>query len=105
MKYSGPYTILEISTEGNCTLKHELGWVAKKKYPLPHLKRYNNLVVGSEEENDFGGCEEVNSYDDEEKEENAMELRKLLDIFDKKRKVRRRVKIQILYCYQSHSQA
>ena len=52
VKYSGPYTIMEISVEGNCTLKHETGGVAKRKYPLAHLKRYHkrNLVVGSEEE-------------------------------------------------------
>ena len=51
VKYSGPYTIMEISGEGNCTLKHESGGIAKRKYPLAHLKRYNerNLVVGSEE--------------------------------------------------------
>ena len=55
VKYSGPYTIMEISGEGNCTLKYESGGTTKKKYPLAHLKRYHerNLVVGSEEETRF----------------------------------------------------
>ena len=51
VKYSGPYTIMEISVQGNCTLKHKSGGSAKKKYPLAHLKRYHkrNLVVDSEQ--------------------------------------------------------
>ena len=54
VKYSGPYTIMEISEEGNCTLKHESGGIASRRYPLTHLKRYNerDLVVGSEEESE-----------------------------------------------------
>ena len=90
MKYSRPYTILEISKEENCTLKHELGEVAKKKYPLAYLKMYHerNLIVGSEEEeNEFVEGEEVvisDNYNEkqEEKEESGIELGKLLDIFD-----------------------
>ena len=78
VKYSGPYTIMEISVEGNCTLKHESGGIAKRKYPSAHLKRYHeiNLVVGSEEE-----TEEY--FEEEEiKEENSIEVGKLLDMFD-----------------------
>ena len=80
VKYSGPYTIMEISVEGNCTLKHESGGTTKKKYPLAHLKRYHerNLVVGSEEE-----TEEL-LEDEEIKEENSIEVGKLLDMFDDK---------------------
>ena len=80
VKYSGPYTIMEISVEGNCTLKHESGGIAKRKYPLAHLKRYNerNLVVGSEEET------EEHFEEDDIKEENLIEVGKLLDIFDDK---------------------
>ena len=71
---------MEISVEGNCTLKHETRGIAKRKYPLAHLKRYNerNLVVGSEEEIEEG-LEEV-----EKTEENQIEIWKLLDMFDDK---------------------
>ena len=78
VKYSGPYTILEISSEGNCTLKHETGGVAKRKYLLAHLKRYNeqNLVVGSEEEiEEFVEGEDITV-------ESSIEVGQLLDIFD-----------------------
>ena len=46
-RYSGPYTIEEISKAGNCTLKHVEGSVEKTKHPLAHLKLYHerNLVV------------------------------------------------------------
>ena len=46
-RYSGPYTILEISQAGNCTLKHVEGCVKKTKHPLAHLKLYHewNLTV------------------------------------------------------------
>ena len=80
VKYSGPYTITEISVEGNCTLKHESGRVAKRKYPLAHLKRYHkrNHVVGSEEETE-------EPFEEEEiKGENSIEVGKLLDMFDDK---------------------
>ena len=79
-KYLGPYTIMEISVEGNCTLKHKSGGTAKKKYSLAHLKRYHkiNLVVGSEEER-----EEL-VEDEEIKEENSIEVGKLLDMFGDK---------------------
>ena len=81
VKYSGPYTIMEISVEGNCTLKHESGGIAKRKYPLAHLKRYHerNLVVGSEEETERNIVEE-----EEIKEENLIEVGQLLDMFDDK---------------------
>ena len=71
---------MEISAKGNCTLKHEPGGTTKKKYPLAHLKRYHerNLVVGSEEER-----EEL-VEDEEIKEENSIEVGKLLDMFDDK---------------------
>ena len=80
VKYSGPYTIMEISVEGNCTLKHESGGTTKKKYPLAHLKRYHerNLVVGSEEER------EKLVEDEEIKEGNSIEVGKFLDMFDDK---------------------
>ena len=80
VKYSGPYTIMDISVEGNCTLKHETGWVAKRKYPLAHLKRYHerNLVVGSEEE------KEELVEEEEITEENSIEVGELLDMFDDK---------------------
>ena len=80
VKYSGPYTIMDISVEGNCTLKHETGGVAKRKYPLAHLKRYHerNLVVGSEEE------KEELVEEEEITEENSIEVRELLDMFDDK---------------------
>ena len=80
VKYSGPYTIMDISVEGNCTLKHETGGVAKRKYPLAHLKRYNerNLAVGSEEETE-------KLFEEEEiKGENSIEVGELLDMFDEK---------------------
>ena len=80
VKYSGPYTIMEISVEGNCTLKHETGGLAKRKYPLAHLKRYHerNLVVG--------GGEETEELVEEEEitEENSIEVGQLLDMFDNK---------------------
>ena len=78
VKYSGPYTIMDISVEGNCTLKHETGGVAKRKYPLAHLKRYHerNLVVGSEEE------KEELVEEEEITEENLIEVGELLDMFD-----------------------
>ena len=46
-RYSGLYTIEEISKAGNCTLKHVEGSVKKTKHPLAHLKLYHeqNLVV------------------------------------------------------------
>ena len=80
VKYSGPYTIIDISVEGNCTLKHETGGIAKRKYPLAHLKRYNkrNLVVGSEEEIEEG------LEEDKIIEENHIEIGKLLNMFDDK---------------------
>ena len=80
VKYSGPYTIMDISVEGNCTLKHETGGVAKRKYPLAHLKRYHerNLEVGSEEE-----TEEL-VEEEEITEENSIEVGELLDMFDDK---------------------
>ena len=51
-RFSGPYTILDISKAGNCTLKHKEGAVKKTKHPLAHLKQYHerNLVVESENE-------------------------------------------------------
>ena len=51
-RISGPYTILDISKAGNCTLKHKEGAVKKTKHPLAHLKQYHerNLVVESENE-------------------------------------------------------
>ena len=66
--------------EGNCTLKHETGGLAKRKYPLAHLKRYyeRNLVVGSEEE-----TEEL-VEEEEITEENSIEVGELLDMFDDK---------------------
>ena len=78
VKYSGPYTIMEISEDGNCTLKHESGGIASRRYPLAHLKRYNerNLVVGSEEES------EKLFEEDDIKEEKSIEVGKLLDMFD-----------------------
>ena len=80
VKYSGPYTIMEFSVEGNCTLKHERGGVAKRKYRSAYLKRYHerNLVVGSEEE-----TEEL-VEEEEIIEENSIEVGELLDMFDDK---------------------
>ena len=51
-RFSGPYTILDISKAGYCTLKHKEGAVKKTKHPLVHLKQYHerNLVVESENE-------------------------------------------------------
>ena len=51
-RFSGPYTIFDISKAGNCTLKHKEGAVKKTKHPLAHLKQYHerNLVVESENE-------------------------------------------------------
>ena len=51
-RFSGPYTILDISKAGNCTLKHKEGAVKKTKHPLAHLKQHHerNLVVESEHE-------------------------------------------------------
>ena len=51
-RFSGPYTILDISKAGNCTLKHKEGVFKKTKHPLAHLKQYHerNLVVESETE-------------------------------------------------------
>ena len=71
---------MDISVEGNCTLKHETGGVAKRKYPLAHLKRYHerNLVVGSEEE------KEELVEEEEITEENSIEVGELLDMFDDK---------------------
>ena len=34
VKYSGPYTIMEISDERNCTLKHESSGIANRRYPF-----------------------------------------------------------------------
>ena len=56
-RFSGPYTILDISKAGNCTLKHKEGTVKKTKHPLAHLKQYHerNLVVESESEIEENG--------------------------------------------------
>ena len=56
-RFSEPYTILDISKAGNCTLKHKEGAVKKTKHPLAHLKQYHkrNLVVESENEIEENG--------------------------------------------------
>ena len=71
-RYSGPYTILDISKAGNCTLKHKEGAVKKTKHPLAHLKQYHerNLVVESENEI-------------EENREDRTEVDDILESFDK----------------------
>ena len=73
-RFSGPYTILDISKAGNCTLKHKEGAIKKTKHPLAHLKQYHerNLVVESEsdiEENKEDKCHEDEILDCFEKEE------------------------------------
>ena len=72
-RFSGPYTILDISKAGNCTLKHKEGAIKKTKHPLAHLKQYHerNLVVESEsdiEENKEDKCHEDEILDCFEKE-------------------------------------
>ena len=64
-RFSGPYTILDISKAGNCTLKHNEGTVKKTKHPLAHLKQYHerNLVVESESEMEENG-EDKEEVDD-----------------------------------------
>ena len=71
-RFSGPYTILDISKAGNCTLKHKEGAVKKTKHPLVHLKQYHerNLVVESENEI-------------EENREDRTEVDHILESFDK----------------------
>ena len=71
-RFSGPYTILDISKAGNCTLKHKEGAVKKTKHPLAHLKQYHerNLVVESENEI-------------EENREDRTEVDDILESFDK----------------------
>ena len=71
-RFSGPYTILDISKAGNCTLKHKEGAVKKTKHPLAHLKQYHekNLVVESENEI-------------EENREDRTEVDHILESFDK----------------------
>ena len=71
-RFSGPYTILDISKAGNCTLKHKEGAVKKTKHPLAHLKQYHerNLVVESENEI-------------EENREDRTEVDDILELFDK----------------------
>ena len=73
-RFSGPYTILDISKAGNCTLKHKEGAIKKTKHPLAHLKQYHerNLVGESEsdvEENKEDKCHEDEILDCFEKEE------------------------------------
>ena len=73
-RFSGPYTILDISKAGNCTLKHKEGAVKKTKHPLAHLKQYHerNLVVESDnevEENTEDRSEVDNILESFEKEE------------------------------------
>ena len=71
-RFSGPYTILDISKAGNCTLKHKEGAVKKTKHPLAHLKQYHerNLVVESENEI-------------EENREDRTEVDHILELFEK----------------------
>ena len=71
-RFSGPYTILDISKAGNCTLKNKEGAVKKTKHPLAHLKQYHerNLVVESENEI-------------EENREDRTEVDDILESFDK----------------------
>ena len=71
-RFSGPYTILDISKAGNCTLKHKEGGLKKTKHPLAHLKQYHerNLVVESES-------------DIEENKEDKGHEDKILDCFEK----------------------
>ena len=71
-RFSGPYTILDISKAGNCTLKHKEGAVKKTKHPLAHLKQYHerNLVVDSENEI-------------EENREDRTEVDNILESFDR----------------------
>ena len=71
-RFSGPYTILDISKAGNCTLKHKDGAVKKNKHPLAHLKQYNerNLVVESE-------------IEVEENKEDRSEVDNILECFEK----------------------
>ena len=65
---------MDISKDGNCTLKHKEGGVKKMKHPLAHLKQYHgrNSVVESEneiEENkeDRTGVDEIlESFEKEE---------------------------------------
>ena len=71
-RFSGPYTILDISKAGNCTLKHKDGAEKKTKHPLAHLKQYNerNLVVESE-------------IEVEENKEDRSEVDNILECFEK----------------------
>ena len=71
-RFSGPYTILDISKAGNCTLKHKEGGLKKTKHPLAHLKQYHerNLVV--ESESDIEENKEDKGHEDE-----------ILDCFEK----------------------
>ena len=73
-RFSGPYTLLDISKAGNCTLKHKEGAIKKTKHPLAHLKQYyeRNLVVEREsdvEQNKEDKCHEDEILDCFEKEE------------------------------------
>ena len=72
-RFSGPYTILDISKAENCTLKHKEGAVKKTKHPLAHLKQYHerNLVVESENEI-------------EENREDRRDVEDILESFEKK---------------------
>ena len=71
-RFSGPYTILDISKAGNCTLKHKEGAIKKTKHPLAHLKQYHerNLVVESESEI-------------EENKDEIHDVEEILDSFEK----------------------
>ena len=71
-RFSGPYTILDISKAGNCTLKHKEGAVKKTKHPLAHLKQYHkrNLVLESE-------------HEIEENREYRTEVDHILELFEK----------------------
>ena len=71
-RFSGPYTILDISKAGNCILKHKEGAIKKTKHPLAHLKQYHerNLVVESESES-------------EENKDETHDVEEILDSFEK----------------------
>ena len=69
-RYSGPYTIIDISKLGNCTLKHSEGSIKKTKDPLAHLKLYHerNLVIDSGNEETEKEKEELGSIEEISKE-------------------------------------
>ena len=71
-RFSGPYTILDISKAGNCTLKYEEEGVKKTKHPLAHLKQCHerHLVIGNES-------------NVEDKKEDCDQVDNILDVFDK----------------------